>query len=74
MNPEQECLALWRDKESYRCEVILTSELTEFILRRWQQRQECSVYYLNGTDIRDDRAGVVWQDDAEFQYCVEYEP
>lgn len=74
---EEQCFALWKESENkYRCETILAEDLGEFTLLRWKRQQEASVYYIyGGTDIRDDRAAVVWQDDdGEWQYCYDDPP
>ncbi len=67
----ENCQAFWHNKKGAGCGATFpSSELPEFVMKRWRQRQECDVYYVKDQEIPLDehgyrdieyRAGKVWK-------------
>jgi hypothetical protein len=68
----ENCQAFWHNKKGAGCVATFpSSELPEFVMKRWRQRQECDVYYYvqdqgipldeHGYRVSEYRAGKVWK-------------
>ena len=62
----KQCQTFWRNKKGASCGAVLSSsELPEFVMIRFRQRQQCDIYYVqeDGSVSDKERAGAVWQKD-----------